>query len=181
MSSNSWVQTLATLKVAGPAVSNTTTATSLLGTGASQDARFNMPSNFLQIGSQFQIRAGGVISTAASAPGTLTYSVQIGSVVVYTGAASPTLATSASSAPFYLEIDMTVRAIGGGTNSQIFGTGVSQSAAYSATTPTLLLGGSAGSGFDSTASGFVDLFVTWSVASASNSINLTNYTLLSLN
>ena len=181
MSSNSWCQALATLKVAGPAVSNTTTATSLLGTGASQDARFNLPSNFLVVGSQFQIRAGGVISTAASAPGTLTFSVQIGSVVVYTGAASPTLVTSLSNSPFYLEIDMTVRAVGGGTNAQIYGTGVATSGAFSASTPTMLLGGSAGSGFDSTASGFVDFFATWSVASASNSINLTNYSLISLN
>lgn len=181
MSSNSWNQTLATLKIAGPAVTNTTTATSLLGTGATQDARFNMPSNFLVQGSKLRLRAAGVMSTAASAPGTLTLSVQLGSVVVYAGAASPTLATSASNLPFTVEIDLTCRSTGGGTNGSIEGSGTLITAALSATTPIQLLGSSAGSGFDTTASGFVDLFATWSVASASNSINLTDYELISCN
>lgn len=181
MANNSWNMTLATLKAAGPAVTNTTTATSLLGTGANQDARFNLPSNFLAVGSKLRIRAAGTISTAASAPGTLTFSIQLGSVVVYTGAASPTLATSASNSPFTLELDLTCRSVGGGTNGQLEGSGTLFSAALSATTPVQLLGSSAGSGFDTTASGFVDIFAAWSVASASNSITLTDYELVSCN
>lgn len=178
---NSWNQTLATLKAAGPALSNSTTATSLLGTGATQDARFNLPSNFLNLGSKLRIRAAGIISTAASGPGTLTFTVDIGSVAVYTGAASPTLATSASNLPFTLEIDLTCRAVGGGTNGSIEGSGTLMSAALSASTPIQLLGSSSGTGFDTTASGFVDLFGTWSVASASNSITLQDYELISCN
>lgn len=178
---NSWNQTLATLKAAGPALSNTTTATSLLGTGASQDARFNLPSNLVNIGSKFRIRAAGIMSTAASSPGTFTFSVFVGSVAVYTGAASGTLATSASNLPWTLEIDLTVRAVGGGTNSSIEGSGTLFSAALSATTPIQLLGSSVGAGFDNTASGFVDLFGTWSVANASNSITAQDYELVSCN
>lgn len=181
MSQNSWNQSLATLKVAGPSVTNTTTATSLLGTGASQDARFNMPSNFLNVGSKFRIYAGGTISTAASAPGTLTLSVQLGSVVIYTSTASPTLATSASSLPFTCNIGLTCRSVGGGTNATFTGSGVLNGAAINATTPVWLLGSAVGSGFDSTASGFVDFFATWSVASASNIIQLSDYELVSCN
>lgn len=178
---NSWNQTLGTLKAAGPALSASTTATSLLGTGASQDARFNLPSNFLGIGSKLRIRAAGTISTAASAPGTFTFTVMLGSVAVYTGAASGTLATSASNLPFTLEIDLTCRAVGGSTNASIEGSGTLISAALSASTPIQLLGSSAGTGFDSTASGYVDLFGTWSVNSASNSITVTDYEVISCN
>ncbi len=181
MSNNSWNQTLATLKAAGPAVTNTTTATSLLGTGATQDARFNMPSNFLNLGSKLRIRAAGIISTASSGPGTLTFTVELGSVAVYTSSATATLATSASSLPFTLQIDLTARTVGGSTNATLEGSGTMFGAALSATTPVFLMGSSTGSGFDSTASGFVDFFATWSVASSSNSINLTDYELISCN
>lgn len=181
MANNSWGQALATLKVAGPAVTNTTVATSVLGTGAGQDARFNLASNYVNLGSRFKIEAAGIISTASASPGTLTWTVQFGSVAVYTGAASGTLATSAANLAFSLEINLTVRAVGGGTNGSIEGSGFLLSAGLSATTPIQLLGSSAGSGFDTTSSGFVDLFATWSVASASNTLNLTDYVLISLN
>lgn len=180
MSNNSWMQVLATLKAAGPSVTNTTTATSLLGTGATQDARFNLPSNFLNVGSTLQIRAAGTISTASSGPGTLTLSVQFGSAAVYTGATSPTLMTSASSAAFTVEIDLTVRAVGGSTNASVEGAGtLFSTGALSAGLQ--MLGSSSGTGFDSTASGFVDFFATFSVASSSNIIALSNYELISCN
>jgi hypothetical protein len=181
MPSNSWEGLLAVLKAAGPAVTNTTTATSLLGTGASQDARFNLPSNFLNLGTSLTIDAAGVISTASSGPGTLTFSVQIGSSVVFAGPASGTLVASAASYPFTIHIDLTARAVGGGTNATIEGVGQLFSTALSTTTPVQILTPATSSGFDSTASGFVDLFATWSVASSSNSINLTNYRLMSCN
>jgi hypothetical protein len=180
MSNNSWGQTLAVLKVAGPNVTNTTSATSLLGSGAGQDARFNLPSNFLNVGSKLRILFAGTISSAASSPGTIQLSVAIGSVTVYTGTVSPTLTTSMSGVGFRGVIDLTCVAVGGGTNASINGNGEFVGAGMAST---LVLAPAAGGGFDSTASGFVDLFATWSVASASNIIALAagGYELLSRN
>jgi galactitol-specific phosphotransferase system IIC component len=178
MSNNSWGQTLAVLKVAGPAVVNTTTASSLLGTGAGQDARFNLPSNFLNVGSRLRLLFDGQASTAVAA--TLTFSVQIGAVTVYTGTATPALGNALSNSAFDGEINLTCTAVGGGTNAAITGNGKLSGLALS---PSLVMAGATGSGFDSTASGFVDLFVAWSVANAGNTVNLYagGYELLSRN
>lgn len=178
MSSNSWNQTLITAQVAGTALTNSTTATSILPAAA----RLNFPSNLWAIGSKFRINASGKISTAAATPGTLTLDVRLGaSTVIFNGGASGTVATSASNLTWDLKIDLTCLSIGGGTSATVLGTGVLTSAALSATVPIMLLPTSApavGTGFDSTASNFIDLFATWSVASASNTITLQQYELV---
>lgn len=179
MSYNSWNQTLMTAQVAGTALSNTTTATSILP----PHARFTFPANYLQIGSELRITAGGVISTAASAPGTLTLDVQTGgAVVLFNGGASGTLAVSASNLTWRLDIKMVVRAVG--TTGTTLGIGEFKTAALSATTPIQFLPASSpvvGSSFDTTSSFVLDLFAAWSVASASNSIQLLEYELALLN
>lgn len=181
MSNNSWNQTLVTAQAVGAALTNTVTPTSLLPTAA----RFNFPSNFLAIGQKWRFRASGKISTAASAPGTITLDVRLGaSTVIFNGGASPTLAVSAANLTWIYEADLTCISIGGGTSATMLGTGELKSAALSATVPVMLLPVSSpvvGTGFDSTASNFIDLFATWSVASASNSIQLQQYELVLAN
>jgi hypothetical protein len=62
----------------------------------------------------------------------------------------------------------------------MLGSGILTTAALSATTPIQLLPASspaAGTGFDSTAAFVVDVFGTWSVANASNSIRLDQFSL----
>lgn len=180
MSSNSWNQTLITAQSDGSALSNTTTPTSILPAAA----KFTFPANLLQIGTAFRVRAAGRISTAASTPGTLTMDVRFGSVVVFNGGASGTLATSATNLTWDLEMILTCRSIGASTSATMLGTGRLITAALSASTPTMLLPTSApaaGTGFDSTSSFVVDLFATWSASSASNSITLHNYELALLN
>jgi hypothetical protein len=181
MSSNSWNQTLITAQGDGSALSNSTTPTSILPAGA----RFNFPSNLWAVGNKFRINASGRISTAGASPGTLTLDTRLGaSTVIFNGGASGTLAVSATNLTWDLKIDLTVRAIGASTSANVLGTGVLITAALSAATPILLLPTSApavGTGFDSTASNFIDLFATFSVASASNSITLHEYELVFCN
>lgn len=175
MSSNSWNQTLITAQGDGSALTNSTTATSLLPA----QAKFTMPANLLKIGDILRVKAFGRMSTAASTPGTFTFDVRAGSsTVIFNGGASGTLATSASNVTWDLEAYLTVRAVG--TSANTLGTGRLITAALSTTTPILLLPASSpvvGSNFDSTASFVVDLFGTWSVASASNTITLHQYEL----
>ena len=164
----------------GPALSNTTTATSLLN-AARKDT---LPSNWAdKLGRRMRLRAAGRISTAAAGPGTFTFDVRFGSVIVFNCGASGTLATSASNLTWLLELELAVRALGSGTSSTVLGSGWLKSAALSATTPIQLLPASApaaGTGFDGTAAQQVDLFGTWSVASASNTITLHDYELIAV-
>lgn len=175
MSSNSWNQTLITAQSDGTALTNSTTATSLLPA----HAKFTMPANLLKIGDTLRVKAGGRISTAAATPGTFTFDLRAGATtVIFNGGASGTVATSATNLSWFLEMYFTVRAIGATANG--LGQGLLTSAALSASTPVMLLPTSApavGSNFDATTSFVVDLFGTWSVASASNTITLHTYEL----
>lgn len=176
---NTWNGTLITQQAAGTALTNTTTATSLLN----GQAKFTLPAQFLDtIGSKLRVRASGRISTAASTPGTLTLDIRFGSVVVFNGGASGTLATSATNLTWKFEADLYALTVGSSTTATMYGSGILTSAALSATTPILLLPASApgaGTGFDSTAASVVDFFATWSVANASNSIRCDDYELIS--
>ena len=180
MSSNSWNQTLVTAQVDGTALVNTTTATSLLPTAA----KFVLPSNLFQIGTKLALRASGRISSAGSSPGTFTWDVRFGSTVVFNGGASGILAVSGSNLTWDLDVTLTCRSIGSTTTATVIGTGKVLSAIFAAATPVLLLPASSpaiGTGFDSTASQTVDLFGTWSVANASNTIAVHQYELTLLN
>jgi hypothetical protein len=180
MSSNSWNQTLITAQGDGSALTSSTSATSILPAAA----KFTFPANLLQIGTALRLKASGRISTAASTPGTITFDARFGSVVVFNGGASGTVATSATNLTWDLEMLLTCRSIGASTSATMLGTGRLLTAALSATTPIMLLPASApaaGTGFDSTSSFVVDLFATWSVSSASNTITLHSYELALLN
>ena len=180
MSSNSWVQLLSRQYTDGTALTNTTTATSIIPVAE----KFTLPAGILFPGTRLRVRAAGRISTAAATPGTITFDVRFGSVVVFNGGASPTVATSASNLTWVLDVELECRTYGASTSATVLGTGTLVSAALSATTPIMLLPASspaAGTGFDSTASQAVDFYATWSVASASNTITLHDFALSLLN
>ena len=176
---NSWNQTLITQVGSGAALSSSTTPTSLLAAAA----KFPMAGTELQVGDKLIIRAGGNISTAGSSPGTFTFDVRFGSVIVANGGASPTLVTSASNLTWDLEMGLTVQSIGGGTSATVLGRGRLLSAALSAGIQLLPASSpAAGTGFDSVTNAFtIDLFGTWSVSNASNSITCTDFELVYCN
>jgi hypothetical protein len=176
MSGVRFLEPLIEQQIDGTALTNTTTPTSLLAAAA----KFTIPANFLQIGRELVVRAAGRISTAGSSPGTFTFDVRFGSVIAFNGGASGTLAVSASNLTWIFESVLTCRSIGASTSATMLGSGTLISAALSATTPIQLLPASspaAGTGFDSTAAFVVDVFGTWSVANASNSIRLDQFSL----
>lgn len=168
MSTQVWSERFVTSGEDGSALSNSTTATSIIPASR----KFTLPAYFFdQVGKELRIRAAGRISTAASTPGTITFDVRFGSTVVFNGGASGTVATSATNLTWVLDIVLQCRALG--ASGTVLGTGTLITAALSATTPIMLLPVSApaaGTGFDTTAAQTVDLFATWSAASASNSI-----------
>lgn len=187
MSYNSWQQTLITQQIDGTALTNSTTATSLLAAAA----KFTLPANLLQIGTKLRINAGGRISTVVTTPGNLTLDVRFGSTVVFNGGTMALNTTAQTNANWQLEVDLVCRSIGASTSATLFGIAkfISRAALGSAavgtsgvfvvplpdTSPTT------GTGFDSTASQVVDLFGTFSVANASNSIRCDSYELVLCN
>jgi hypothetical protein len=192
MPNQSWLQTLALAPVAGPTLASSAAATSVIPPAA----RCVLNPPFFNIGTLLRIKASGVISTLTAAPGTLTFDVRLGTIatpiVVWTSGAIALNVTAQTNAAWLLEILVTCRAVGIGTNSNLIGLGELKTRA--------LLGAPAvgteqgvgvaplpdtapvvGTGFDSTLQQTVDLFATWSISNAANSLTLYQYTLESLN
>lgn len=192
MSNQSWQQTLAFAPIAGTTLVSSAAATSIIPPAAR--CALNPP--YFSIGTLLRIKASGVISTLTAAPGTLTFAVNLGTIAVpiiaWTSGAIALNVTAQTNAAWLLEILLTCRAVGVGTNSNLIGQGELKTRA--------LLGAPAvgttqgvgvaplpdtapvvGTGFDSTLQQTVDLFATWSISNAANSLTLYQYTLESLN
>lgn len=176
-------------QAAGTAVANSTTPTSILP----PHARLLLPGDFFdRPGKMIRLKASGVISTVVTTPGNLTFDFRLGSVIAWNGAATALNVTAQTNATWDLEVVITCRAVGISTSANLIGVGkfisrASLNAPAVGTTTgvgTVLLPDTApvvGTGFDSTASQIADLFATFSVANAANSITLYQYSFESLN
>lgn len=178
-----WVAQPINCQVDGTALANSSSATSILP-GA---AVWSMPANTLLIGTEIVIHAAGRISTLATTPGTLTLDIRFGAVIVATSQAITLNTTAQTNATWLLDWTLTCRAIGSSTSANMMHAGVwmtraalgSQAVATSGpyVTPIPDTAPAVGTGFDSTVANAVNLFGTWSSASASNSIQVHQFRL----
>lgn len=169
---------LATSTADGTALTNSTTATSILSsTGVG-----TIPAGALQIGSQVKMTLRGRISTTATTPGTFTVDMRFGTVVVSALGAINLNTTAQTNASFELEILAVIRSIGSGTSATALVTArFSSRALVGSGTVTASGNGviilpdtapAVGTGFDSTVSNAVNCFGTWSTASATSTITV---------
>ena len=190
MSNQTWRETFIVATGDGSALANSTTATSILPAAA----KFTLPSAFFQAvdGKTLRVRATGRISTVVTAPGTLTLEVRFGSTAVFTSGAMTLNTTAQTNVHWLLDAYLPIRTVGASTSAALFGQGIWQShAVIGSAAPTAGTAGThmlpynsapaVGTGFDSTAAQTVDLYATWSVANASNSITLHSFLLESVN
>lgn len=148
-------------------VANTTTETSILGTGVGS---LSVPAKFFYPGRTITVSLRGYYSTAALLP-SMTVKVYLGANVVCTASAG-TLVASTSNKEFNLVFTITCRTSGAS------GTVMGQGDIRYITT----LGGIAQDGLvntatttvDTTASNALDVKLTWGTASTSNSLTVTN-------
>lgn len=188
MSNNSWKQTLMTAQIDGTALTNSTTAASIIPPAA----KYAIPSNLMAIGMKFQVKASGRISTVVTTPGTLTLDLRLGaSTVIFNGGAMNLNVTAQTNATWEYEADLLVRSIGASTSATILGTGkflsralIGSAAVAAGYAGAAILPDTApvvGTGFDSTATQVLDFFGTWSVANAANSILVHQFELVLCN
>ena len=168
----------ASASVDGAALTNTLTATSIL-TGS---ALATIPAGALQIGSLLKVTLRGRVSTVVTTPGTLTLDLRIGGVVVSAFGAVALNTTAQVNAHWEATLIAVVRATGSGTAANALCTGNFTSRAVVGS-PAVGVGGigevmlpdtapAVGAGFDSTLALPINVFAAWSVASASNSIQV---------
>lgn len=178
-----WVQTLMTSEIDSTAITNTTTPASMLPPAAVYTA----PANLMGIGKVFRFRATGRISNVVTTPGNLTIDVRVGSVTGWTSGTMNLNVVAKTNVSWIFELDATVRSIGNGTLATLIGVGrfASESVVGS---PVNTAGGvgelnvpvsapAVGTGFDSTVTQTIDLRATFSVNTATTSIQTHTYSL----
>ena len=190
MANQSWVQMNIASLVDGAALTASITATSILPGGA----KFNLYSNFFdKVGKKIRVRAMGRITTVVTTPGTLTLDLRMGptsNIVVANGGAMALNIVAKTNLPWWLEWDLTCRAIGTATTANLMHQGLWMSEAVIGS-PLPAVGGAGsflvpatapavGTGFDSTVSMILDLFATWSINNA-NSITCHQFDCQELN
>ena len=183
-----YIATLLNSIADGAALTNTVTATSLLPV----IAKPTLPANYLFAGKMFRVRATGRISTVVTTPGTLTLDLRFGSVAVFSSGAMTLNTVAQTNTPWIYDALLTVRAVGSGTTANVLGQGLWTSHAVIGASAIGTAGAASqimpynaapavGTGFDSTAAVTVDLFGTWSVANAANSITCHQFHVEDLN
>jgi hypothetical protein len=189
MSIQTWQETLTAGLVDGPTLT-AAAAASCIPTAS----RLTLPNGyFSRIGQQLLIRASGRISCVVTTPGTARFDVRMGTtgtIVVFDGLAVPLNVNAKTSVGWWLEILLTLRAVGSGTSANFMGQGHFQSEAVIGS-PAASSGGNGimmlpfntapavGTGFDSTAANVIDMFFTQTVATGSLTVH--QYHVSSLN
>lgn len=180
-----WTETLITAQIDGATLTAAAAASALPAA-----AKFTLPANYLSvIGQQLLIKASGRISSVITTPGTARFDVRLGGTVVFDSLAV-LLETAAgyTTVGWWLDVLLTVRAVG--TSANLMGQGTLTAAnllGVPATPPkpalvAMLPWNSApavGANFSSIVSQEVDLFFTQTVATGS--MTLHQYSLIAPN
>lgn len=152
------------VSTADAAVANTTTETSIFGSGTGTKT---LPANYITAGKNFRVLVRGRMGTKAVAPGNLTIKFKLGSTVLWSAVIAPAI----SLANDYFEFvgDFTGRTTG--ASGTVFAQAI---AAYNdGTTTTVNAPIAANTGtstIDTTATQVVDVTATWATADANNTI-----------
>ena len=145
------------------------------------------PADFWTIGRVLELDVIGAISNIVTTPGTITFNVKFGSVIVFTTGAIQLNATAHTKLPFWLRILLTCRAVGSGTSANFIGQGIAMGKMFTntagqtdgANTDSLLLvpatAPAVGTGFDSTAAQQLDFHAGFSISDAGNGIQIEQY------
>jgi hypothetical protein len=182
-------QCLVTQQAAGTLFNTYTTAKTVIN----PQALYVLPAGALYIGKQWLIKVVGAISNIVTTPGTINFQIKMGSVVAFDTGAIQLNATAHTTLPFWLDILLTCRSVGNGTNAAFMGQGNITGKMVTATAgqtdsaqdmPTLMCPATApanGTGFDSTVANIVDLWAGFSISNAGNGVQIQQYSILDLN
>lgn len=152
-------------------------------------SRIILPNNYWTIGKKLKVKLQGRISCAVTTPGTARFDFRTGpsgTIVAHDSGALNLNIVAKTTVPWEYELELTCRAVGTGTVTQLFGIGkftseaVVGAAANTAGGNGVLMcpvGAPAlGTGFDNTAANAIDLFFTQTVTTGSLIVH--NYEIL---
>src|SRR5437868_15215615 len=120
--SKGFLERLLDIGVAGTALANSATETSLMLGNTGEQC--TLPAKYFErVGKSIKVCLGGRISTLNSTPGTLNLYVRFGSIDVWDSGAMTLNTTAKTNVPRLLELELFCRAIGSGTTANLIGVG----------------------------------------------------------
>jgi hypothetical protein len=194
-----FVDVLGTLTVAGSNFASFTTAKTVLPT----NALCVLPPGYWTIGRCLEVDVWGLLANIVTTPGTVTFQIMLGSIVVFTSGAIQMDATSHTANPFWFHALLVCRTVGSGTSAAFMGQSWVMGAQFTKTATTVdvdrgvnvgftagaettdaaILGPettpTVGTGFDSTASSTLDFWVGFSISQPTNNVTVQGYKALS--
>lgn len=189
MSKQTWIESLVAQSVAGTLFNTYTTAKTVIPA----TSLYTFSPNYFEEGKALRVTVAGGISNILTTPGTITFQVMMGSIVVWTSGAIQLNATAHTTLPFYLQALLTCRAIGVTTSAGLMGQGIVGGIMFTLTaaqvdavnTPGSFLlpvtAPAVGTGFDSTISNILDFWVGFSISNAGNGVQVHQYLVEALN
>lgn len=187
MAFQTWAAPLVVSTVDGPTLTAAAAASCI-----PTPSRIILPNNYFTIGKRLRMRMNGRISCVVTTPGTARFDLRTGpsgTIVAWDSGALNLNIVAKTNVPWWLEVDLTCRAVGTGTSTTLFGIGNFQSEAVigspantAGSNGALLcpVGAPAvGTGFDVTAANAIDVFFTQTVGTGSLTVH--NYELFELN
>lgn len=190
MSQQTWAEMLVDDGgAAGASFSSFTTAKTVLPAGA----LYAFAPGFFKIGKKLRVKVQGSLSNIVTTPGTITFQIMLGSVVVWTSGAIQLNATAHTLLPFELEVLLTARAFGATAAGNLIGIGRLNGVMFTRTAAQVdqvnigdsllvpITAPTAGTGFDSTAVQTLDFWAGFSISNAANTIRVEQYAVESLN
>lgn len=140
-------------------------------------SRIVLPNSFFYIGRRIRFQLSGRISCVVTTPGTARFDICMGSAgttIVFDTLALNLNVVAKTTVPWWLDVELTCRAVGAGTSTNFFPRGIFQSeAVVGSPLPTVGSNGTlmvpvgtpaVGAGMDNTAASALDVFFTQTVA-----------------
>jgi len=189
MSLQTWQETLVAQSVAGTLFNTYTTAKTVIPA----TSLYTFAPNYFSEGKVLRVTVSGGISNIVTTPGTITFQVMLGTIVVWTSGAIQLNATAHTTLPFVLEVLLTCRAIGATTTANFMGQGLVAGIMFTLTASQVdavntsgsfllpVTAPAVGTGFDSTIANILDFWTGFSISNAGNGIQVQQYVVEALN
>lgn len=192
MPNQAWNQAVVTQEAAGTAFGTFTTAKTVIN----QSNLYALFPNFFKIGTKLRVTVNAALSNIVTTPGTVSFQVMLGTIVVWTSGAIQLNATAHTSLPMKLVVDLTCQLANtgvGGAIAKLMGQGVLTGVMFTKTAgqtdgansetvinvPVTLP--ALGTAFDSTISQTLDFWTGFSISNAGNVIQVAQYDVEILN
>lgn len=186
MPNQSWRQNVVRQKTAGTLFNTYTTAKTIIN----QQDLYPLYANQIQLGFGLHVKAKYGISNIVTTPGTITFQIMLGSIVIWTSGAIQLNATAHTLLPATLDVDLTCQLTNtavGGAVAKFMGVGILTGVMFTKTAGQTdgansesiitvpVTAPALGAAFDGTISQILDHWVGFSISNAGNGVQIADY------